>query len=427
MVINPESIEFDSIENAGAFIQYQPGTNIGKESGFVLADNLMNQKGGILYPKGMEMDLDRLKRLQKIHENNPDWQLSISIQKNPNLVKTLQTRIFGEFQKLIDAKKNKQEYRKLFERIEKLLETYEEDVFEPADLIYALYQSWFTESSTSEDTRTPYFRHLLNTFLFSIGIVHQAQQYLGLKFSREEYIMLGKIALLRNITGIEGLVFSKNKKLEELHNLYIQGNKNSSVVTTRLQMHPDVIQAVKLCSDYDSGNREMIGKDDPASKFANIVIIADHFDIQITGLFGTADPPQKATDKMYVEAQNKAFVKAYVDALAKGLRFGQLFDFYYEIDRLNNACTFGRGKFGCSYPMTGFKSPVIYVCSGHMVKCPYYVGNTKSVTIFKKIGALEEGAYGRCELLSDQLIKFYETFYDQIKEETQTRPDSNKE
>ena len=425
MVINPETIEFEALESLEAFIFYQPNLKVGADAGFLLADNLLNQKGGILYPKGMELDSDRISRLKRLHENNPDWEFSFSILKNDKLVNTLRTRIIGQFDRILKTRKGKNEYRRLMERVEKTLEKYNDELYARADFVYVLYQAWFTELTNSEDGRTPYFWHLLSTSLFAMGIINQAQQVLNVKFENEDHLRILQTAILRNIAGIEGVAFAKKKTPESLHETYIQANSNSAVVAQRLQFSPEVCEAIRLCSDYDIGKREMVTKDDPASKYANIVIAADFFDTRIMGLFDQPKPPGEVLDKMYIAAQENHFAKVFVDSLSKGLKFGQLFDFYYEIDRLSNGCSFGPGKLGRPYPMTGLKSPVIYVCKGHMKKCPHFSSSTKSVTIFKKVGDLEEGSYGRCEYLSKQLITFYDKFYEQIKEETQTRSASS--
>ena len=412
MVINPETIEFDSLESLQAFIIYQKKAKIGKNAGFLLAENLLNQKGGILYPQGMDLDEDRIVRLQRLHENNPEWEFSFSLQKNDKLCKTLLTRILGQCGRIIKSRKGKQEYRRLYEKIEKMLEMYTDEIFKPDDFVYALYQAWFTESINSESGRNLYFLHLLSSMLLSLGVIQQAHQTMHLPFGREDYVKAAQTSLLRNIAGVEGVAFAKKKTPEQLFEMYVQANGNSAVVAGRLQMPPEVLEAVKYCSEHDKGNYDFIDKDTPESKLANIVITADYFDLKVMELFSPAEPPQRAADKMYVEAQDGKFVKVYVDSLAKGMRFGQLFDFYFEIERLNNACTFGPGKLGRPYPMTGVKSPVIYVCGAHKEKCEHFSVSTKSVTIFKKVGDLEEGSYGRCEFLSKQLIKFYDEYYE---------------
>ena len=122
---------------------------------------------------------------------------------------------------------------------------------------------------------------------------------------------------------------------------------------------------------------------------------------------------------MYVLATEKQFKKSYVDILAKSLKFGDLFDFFGEIERLNDACPYG--KYGAAYPMKGFKSPVLYVCNQNKMDCEHYISSTKSVTLFKDTINLKAGSYGRCDLLSNQLVKFYEDHYESIKEETSKR------
>ena len=103
-----------------------------------------------------------------------------------------------------------------------------------------------------------------------------------------------------------------------------------------------------------------------------------------------------------------------VDSLAKGLKFDNLFDFYHELEQLVQACHRQAGR---PYPMTGFKSPIIFVCQKNIKECKEYVASAKSITVFKEVGGLEEGSYGRCEGLSDKLASFYEEHYHEIKEE----------
>ena len=71
--------------------------------------------------------------------------------------------------------------------------------------------------------------------------------------------------------------------------------------------------------------------------------------------------------------------------------------------------------------MTGFKSPVIFVCQHNLYDCKEFVASAKSITVFKEMGGLEEGSYGRCEGLSDKLIDFYEGHYKEITDDVTSK------
>jgi len=105
MVINPETIDFDSLKSLEAFILYKANAKIGADAGFALSENLLNQKGGILYPKGMELDNDRLARLKRLHENNPEGEFSFSLLKSDKMVKTLAKRISEQLDRIIKSRK----------------------------------------------------------------------------------------------------------------------------------------------------------------------------------------------------------------------------------------------------------------------------------------------------------------------------------
>ncbi|NVM02856.1 MAG: hypothetical protein HWN67_11000, partial [Candidatus Helarchaeota archaeon] len=268
-------------------------------------------------------------------------------------------------------------------------------------------------------SRTPYYNHLINTALIVIGIFNQAFKLVSKKFISEDIIKGIQVAVFHGIGGASFIELFYDKPHEEQKIRYAEGNKNSSGMASEMDLDSEVVKAIKYCSDFEQGKKDFINKDDKISDYANMVLVASIFDAKISGLFGNPVTPKDAADKLYVMSTNKEIKKIYVDALAKSLKLGYLFDFYYEIEKLNKACPYG--KHGRPYPMTGFKSPVIYLCKGRITKCKHFVTSSKAVTIFRKTGDLEEGSYGRCEWLSNELIKFYDKFYEQIKEDTQSR------
>ncbi len=49
------------------------------------------------------------------------------------------------------------------------------------------------------------------------------------------------------------------------------------------------------------------------------------------------------------------------------------------------------------------------------------------MNLIKASSGLEPGAYGRCKLLSKQLVKFYEKHYDDIKENVSLKEGESKD
>ena len=189
-------------------------------------------------------------------------------------------------------------------------------------------------------------------------------------------------------------------------------------MAARLGLSELTIETIKLMSGYHDDQLDFLTKDTTQADVAAIAVTADIFNLKVSGLFANPDQPKNVADKLYVLASEDKLKKIHVDALAKGLKFDMLFDFYYEIEKLNNSCPYGHSR---AYPLTGFKSPVIYVCKAKLDTCKHYATSAKAVTIFRATSGLEEGSYGRCKWLSNALIKFYEEFYEQIKEETAGR------
>ena len=118
MYINPESIQLDNIQDLLTLTLYKPKTRALPGDGYVLAEDLVSKdKGGILYAKGMELDYDKIERLLRLRESNPDWDLSFVIQKNEKLTETLNKRVKADFVRLMESRKARNEYRRMMEKV----------------------------------------------------------------------------------------------------------------------------------------------------------------------------------------------------------------------------------------------------------------------------------------------------------------------
>jgi len=425
MFITPETLELENLNELVSFTRDKSGSSSSVTSGFILAKNLLNQKGGILYPEGASLDQQKISRLIKLKDNNPDVSFTLSLKRAPSLLKTLKNWILGDVERMVSSRKVRKEFSRMIERVDEAIKKYSEEIFDKEEVIYTLYQTRFAEQLNSKEGTTPFYNHLIGTFLMVIAIFQQSYKVIHKQFKREEFYLGAKAALMRPIGGCEQITMTEKVTYEELQNRFQEGNKSSPGIAANLGSDPVIIEALKLCCDYDQGNKKVLEEDNLAGDIANIILIAEQFNIMHSGLFGDARSPKEVADKLYILATQKEYKKSYVDVLAKSLTFGDLFDFYYELERLNNACP--HGKFGRPYPMTGFKSPVLYLCSESKADCEHFISTSKSVTIFRDTANLKAGSYGRCELLSNSLIKFYEEHYEQIKEDTISRDASGGE
>ena len=111
MIINTDIIEIGDLEELIAFTWFKPSVSRSVPGGFTLAENLVNNKGGILYPKGTDLDADKIGRLIKLRDNNPDWKFIFKLERSERLNKTLCDRIYSDFNRFIVSKESRMEFR----------------------------------------------------------------------------------------------------------------------------------------------------------------------------------------------------------------------------------------------------------------------------------------------------------------------------
>ncbi len=421
-IINPGTL---NIENLSAFlkiIKFNPEVKKLFPKGLFLAEPISNNTGGILYPKDTELSSDHAVRLTQLKDKNPDYSFHISIKKNKMVADFFRGFIKRDFSKLLEAKKNKQEFRKSIGRLEKTVEMYLDDILKDDELIYVLFRGRSIDEITSKTGIPRFFYHSINVAIFALELVQNARFTTGLNFEKQDLVNIAQLCLLHDIGGIENLGEYLEIAIEKQKEYYLKDTRNSFLSAKMINLDDDLIDALKAFSAYHNGNPETIFKENGApTTYANVLVTADIMDMKVSGLFEDAVPIKAAVDQLYTLSTNKILRQGFVDALAKGLKLNDLFDFYHELDRLVNACVLK--KFARPYPMLGFKSPVLFLCGGHRTDCEHFAKSSKSVNLIKKSSGLEPGAYGRCILLSNELHKFYESHYSDIKENVQLRKD----
>ena len=69
MKILPDALEFETVDDLCIFLRYDAKNTKSIPPGYVLAEDMLNNKGGVLYAKDTELDASRIGRLIRIIEN----------------------------------------------------------------------------------------------------------------------------------------------------------------------------------------------------------------------------------------------------------------------------------------------------------------------------------------------------------------------
>ena len=418
MIVNPDSIEFESLDDLCIFVRYNSKNSKSVPAGYILAEDLMNNKGGVLYAKDTELDAARITRLLRILENNPEIKPSFLIKLNDIVLKIEHGKILAALIRLIESKASRKVYAKLMFSVKTLIESRINDILKEPEIILYISKLKFLEDKSKKSTINPFYNHTLNSLIFSMGITANLIESNEEKFEPKEIGEIGLVALLQNSGGWETSGQFMDLSVEERKKKFIAANEKNQNNLQMYNVKSEVLEAIDYCYDFQTGNFDFFQDDTKTAMYAKIACVGGIFNEAIAGLWGSARAPREVIDSLYLQTQANKIPKSLVDALAKGLKFNDLFDFYRELEVLNNLCKRDSGK---AYPMTGFKSPVIFVCQHNLYDCKEFVASAKSITVFKEMGGLEEGSYGRCEGLSDKLIDFYEGHYKEIKDDVTSK------
>ena len=83
-IINPGTLSIENLPSFLKIIKFDPDHNRKFPPGFVLGEDLSNNTGGVLYPKETELSTDRVQRLVKLEETNPEYKFKLSVKKSKN-------------------------------------------------------------------------------------------------------------------------------------------------------------------------------------------------------------------------------------------------------------------------------------------------------------------------------------------------------
>ncbi|MFH1068960.1 MAG: hypothetical protein V1794_04990, partial [Candidatus Glassbacteria bacterium] len=180
----------------------------------------------------------------------------------------------------------------------------------------------------------------------------------------------------------------------------------------RLEVGNRVTEVIQYVCAYSRLEKDFLGRKDWPSIAAGIVLTGVHFLQSESGVFSYPQSFKLATDLLNARAFGGWLDETSVHALSRLLGLADIFDFYKQMVTLTGECPYHSAA---PYPLTGFKSPTIFVCRHTRRECEYLEGSHGAVNLVKPLGDLPAGKYHRCNLLTPKLMNYYERHYEEIK------------
>jgi len=414
-----ENIIIQGLDTITKFTRFHPiNVNLFLD-GLELAEDLRAETGTILYTKDNELSHERVAKLLRLRESNPNLDFNFKIKRNEKLLNKFREELMERMQKLLKRRQTRKVFKDLMVVVTGTIESHFEKILEDQNITLELYQLRFVcESAKSQKARF-FFDHCIDMALFSLAIAssHKFEEHIGK--DNDKPIEIIKAALFHNYGALMGIDEVLELPANERPNKYLELIRGGMNKVAELRFSYEIMMAIRNFCDYQAGRRDFVAKLEGAELMANILVVVDIFLQKESGLFGEPMETRTVVDQMNVKVMEKELNELTIQALTLGLNLTDIFDFYSELERLVGKCPY---ESAVSYPLTGFNSPTIFVCKKKVAKCEYLESTVKAVNLITKLGELQPGEYNRCKLLTPELLKFYEEHYDEIKESTSDKP-----
>jgi hypothetical protein len=410
-VVEDDAIRIGSLNAMLKFSNFHPINTQSVRDGIELANDLCSDKGTVLYPKGTDLSWERIGRLLKFRESNPEMDFSILIKSSPKLMDNLRKNLKEKFKSLFLSRQKAVVFKKLMRNLTPKFDELTDKVLESNEITLELFRMRFI-CECSENQRAIFFAdHALNTAIFNAAIASSQQYDTAFK---DRSSILPKIM----ITGLFhnwGAVMESDRIIkeqqEERQNVYWESIQKNITNLQKYDLGDDVLKAYNLMCGWQKADRDFVRQENNAT-LANILVVTEMFLRREDGLFGESASTKDIIDYLNVQVMQKQLHSQAVNALTLGLELTDIFDFYSELDRLVKKCPYDAAV---AYPLTGLCSPTIFVCKKKVTKCPFLELSVRAVNLIQRLGELGAGEYHRCKLLTPRLNAFYDDYYDDIK------------
>jgi len=408
-----DTINIEGIERIIKFTRYQPNDPGIFMDGLELAEDLTTKGGTKLYTEGTEIVPQRIARIIKLRESNPNIELFFKIKRSAKLVQNFRSEIKSRMKEVLARRQKVTIYEGLLSQIGEHIESFVDDMLSDDNITLAIYKMKFICDSSETKRSVLFFNHSLNIAILSLAIASSERFTNILGRDKNRLIELGKAGLFHNygaITTIDSILdIDDNKKNQR----YWDANRRGYSSLVNLHLSANTMEAMRLLFEYYSGNKDLVKRKEWPATMANTVLVADIFLRKECGLFGLPQEARDIVDELNVKMMERKLNEIVVNALTVGLNFQDIFDFYQELQRLAGKCVFD--KCGIPYPLTGLKSPTLFICKDEKLECEHIEKSLYAVTLVKPMGVLQPGKYRRCWLMTHLLSVFYDTHYREIK------------
>ena len=413
--IQEDTIDIDGIEALIVFTHYRSFEQKFVE-GLELAEDLNTESGTTLYTKDTVITPKHVTSLIVFRDSQPEIHLILKIKKNALLIDKFRKEIINVFENIIRKRMKNKIYRRFLNIFKDDLQNIIAEFLVSDEITLTIFTMKFICESSKIKRSIMFFDHALTIALFAVALGLSEEFEKIIKKDPETLIDLFKAGVFCTIGAITQIDKILKYEMEKQFEMYLDANRNSDALLSELQLDSEVMDIIHNYSEYFTGRKRFITKDDTTSVMSNILLVAESFLRMERGLFKESVSQRDAVDQINVKMKNNEYNKLAVQVLTLSLNLQDIFDFYEELDILKEQCI--NKTFAVPFPLVGFLSPTLFVCKYKESKCKYLEGSLKAIKIIKQQGELKPDRYHRCALLTQKLLDYYNSYYKEIKRET---------
>jgi len=408
-------IEVANLDLMALFSRFHPINTTVFLEGIVLAENLRLEKGAIVLSKDSELTHEKFKRLLGMREANPKTNFSFRLQRSDKLIAKFRQEIMERLMLLLDRRMKTRMFRDLVSLVSADLTSVADLALSSTDLVLTLQQMRFCCDHSKLKKSVSFMDQAFNSAILALALTRTPILRELFGSEREKVVPMFSAALVHNYGATMNLEVLAELPDQERNQMYwslvLKGLKKLEQVSDNEEFK----FTLEALYGYQIGKRDIIRGEDFKSVCANLLIAVEYFLRREGGLFGEPDEPRRVVDRMNVKAFEHQMNDKAVQALTLSLNLKDIFDFYSEMDRLLSECPY---EAATPYPLTGFRSPTLFVCRKRVTSCRWIELSVRAVKLIVKLGELAPNDYHRCKLLTPKLMDFYNEYYDEIKDET---------
>jgi len=412
-----DTIDLSGIDSIIKFTRFHPSKPDMFLDGLELAEDLRTDTGTILYTQGTQISRERISRLLQLRESNPNLAMVFKIKRSAKLIQKFRDEITSRLKKLFEHRQGTKVFRELLTSIGRNIETFVEEILSDDNIVLAIYKVKFICESAKAKRSFLFMDHAINVAIFSAAVASSEPYSSEVGGDKAKLIDVIKTSLFHNYGSLLQIDSILDAPANERFDKYWEANRNGCFSLDSLQLSFEIMDSIRYLCEYYAGRKDFLERDEWPAVMANIILVVDVFLQSESGLFKEPQPVSQIVDNLNVKAMEREYNSTAVRALTLGLNLQDIFDFYHEMDSLIKQCV-NDEETAVPYPLTGFKSPTIFICRKNVHSCPHFETSIKAVNLVKKMGDLVPGEYHRCQLLTPKLLTFYKKHYGEIKETT---------